>query len=118
MSQIDEVAAARNADYDDLGLKVARTDAEIGVSLETQRRHLLDIKRDWDGYGADRIPEGVIDVIFEDIVTEGEFVQMVPGADGSVQAEWHMRGDVSVEYNVSPGGKRCLYVSYKPLPRA
>ena len=103
------------SDYTENGLTVARTDEQIGRSLEAQRKHLVALKSNWDGYGAHPISEDVIDVIFDEVTTEGEFVQMVPGADGSVQAEWHMRGNVTVEYNLTPGGKRCLYVRYEPF---
>ncbi len=91
-----------------------RGDEEIGHSLAVQRKTLLGLQQNWDGYGAFPIPEGVIDVIFDEVTTEGAFVDMIPGADGSVQAEWHLRGQVDIEYSISPGGKRCLYVRYSP----
>ncbi len=108
---VESVTAATREAWD-----ATRTEEEVAHPMATQRKTLGGLQTSWDGYGAHPIPSGVLDVIFEEIVSEGCFVDMVPGADGSVQAEWHLRGDVDVEYCISPGGKRELYVRYTRYP--
>lgn len=56
---------------------------------------IADLKADWDGYGAPPIPLCVISQMRSLL---GRFLPkgsargfIVPGADGSLQAEWHMR---------------------------
>lgn len=62
--------------------------------VDEQIRRVAALRRDWDGYGADPI-ETVRLVELAELVRE-HFHQglpagnLVPGADGSIQLEWHM----------------------------
>jgi hypothetical protein len=88
-------------------------DEAIRRSLEAQREQLINLPKNWDGYGAGPLMPSIVDIMLGDIETEGCLAQLVPGSDGSLQAEWHLPG-VTVEYDITVDGKRHLYVVLKP----
>jgi len=68
--------------------------------------HVRGLRENWDGYGAPPITWQVIRKMSEclsrfDPVGIYKPASLVPGADGSLQAEWHLR-DFSIEFRVDP----------------
>lgn len=67
----------------------------------------------WDGYGADPIKPSTLDQILQYLklaLPEGGKVgALVPGADGSVQAEWHLKA-LSIGLLVEEGGAVSCWV--------
>jgi hypothetical protein len=77
--------------------KKARAYFELPKSdwIDTQLDHVRQLDRDWDGYNADPITAGtcnqmatILRSIWPRLVKPGS---IVPGADGSLQAEWHVK---------------------------
>lgn len=104
--QIDLSAPSTSAAFSSGGLIVLdhfRCDSGwIGERL-AQVRQLRD---NWDGYGAPPIAWPVVRKMSEclsrfDPVGIYKPASLVPGADGSLQAEWHLR-DFSIEFRVDP----------------
>ena len=73
---------------------------------------LLDLKHDWNSYGAVPIEKEAV-VAAARLVTFGGQDQLrptiVPVADGGVQLEWHRAG-VSIEVEVGPEGHAAVLV--------
>lgn len=108
-----ELLASRSAQHAER-VTWPHVDAEaVERSLQGQREHLINLPVNWDGYGASRIAPSIVDIMLGDIETEGCLAQIVPGASGDLQAEWHLPG-VTVEYQISVDGKRHLYVALQP----
>ena len=78
---------------------------EVRAKIEARRAGLKDLQPNWDGYGAAPIPHDVIDAFVDDVLTftGDKWAQIVPGGDGSIQAEWHLR-DRSVTFGREPDG--------------
>lgn len=57
--------------------------------------HVRSLAWNWDGYGADPISQGTIarmsEVLDEWLPENVVAGSIVPGADGSLQAEWHLQ---------------------------
>ena len=96
--------------------EVNATREEIHSSVVARRKELLSLETGWDGYGGKPVSAEAFDDLVERIDSEGALIQIVPGSEGSLQAEWHLRGDVSIEFNRDAEGEILLYVSYKPTP--
>lgn len=90
------------------------TDKDIILSKAKQFGSLTSLEKNWDGYGAEPLNPQFVSDVMNEVMTEGALCDFVPGSDGSIQAEWHLRGDVDVEYQVHADGSRSLYVSFKP----
>lgn len=91
----------------------AVTKEMVERSLAKQQHDLPALPKNWDGYGANPPAVEVVNDVIETIRAGGtnRLVDIVPGSDGSIQAEWHIRGDVDIEYCVDPQGSRSLYVN-------
>ena len=79
-----------------------------GISwLDEQIRHVLALRRDWDGYDADPISRvrlvQIAEVVREHFNRGMPTGSLVPGADGSVQIEWHLPKS-SFGMSVEPSG--------------
>lgn len=73
---------------------------KVGVSdqfqrswLAKQNNDILDLRPNWDGYGADPIEYHIVSKLFS-VLERYDWStslngKVVPGADGSLQAEWH-----------------------------
>lgn len=109
-----ELPAWFKGDLDSYKIMYEATPEQIEASLQKQRDALTTLPKNWDGYGADPLPAQIVDDLLADITVEGGVVDLVPGADGSIQAEWHRRGNVDIEYNIDANGKRALYVKVSP----
>jgi hypothetical protein len=88
-------------------------EAPVKDALIAQRTYLLGLPNDWDGYGAEPIQPGTIDALYSDLViglkgTACFPPDIIPGSDGSVQAEWHLAG-LKLFYNV--GSDRSRYMA-------
>ncbi|PZU71069.1 hypothetical protein [Sphingobium sp.] len=63
--------------------------------LDQQARKVRSLQHDWDGYGADPIDANVLEFVLgilrNALPRDSVPGNLVPGADGSVQAEWHLR---------------------------
>jgi hypothetical protein len=73
---------------------------------------LLNLRRDWDSYGADRIRPEVaavtLDLLWQLLADTDDAPEIVPSSDGGLQLEWHaVGGDLEVE--ISPVGKRSVW---------
>lgn len=88
----------------------AVSDEQVAHSLASQREQLTTLPENWDGYGAKPLPASIVDSMLSEIESEGALVQLVPGGDGSLQAEWHLSG-ATVAYNIATDGKRSLSVT-------
>lgn len=77
-------------------IKPGLLDPVVRRSLDSQRTFLLGLKKDWDGYGAEPLPEQRVDSFISELKSalvnySGPLPEVVPGADGSLQAEWHRK---------------------------
>lgn len=71
--------------------------ARVARSLYAQEVYLSDLGDDWDGYGAAVIDRDVISAFFAELRSlkselPDKIVDVVPGSDGSLQAEWRHQG--------------------------
>ena len=90
--------------------------AVIASSLFRQRVALQSLKENWDGYGASPVSDSVIASMFEiliGILTNVDCAppDIVPGADGSLQAEWRSH-QLEVFFNLQKDGNISLLVDY------
>ncbi|WIW88937.1 hypothetical protein K3M67_02865 [Sphingobium sp. V4] len=62
--------------------------------IEQQSLRIKGLSYDWDGYGAEPIDDEVVDritgLLGQCLPKHSKRGSLVPGADGSVQAEWHL----------------------------
>ena len=69
--------------------------------------------RNWDGYDAPAVSplvvEQLVAVLRQSLPSEGRVGSLVPGADGSVQAEWHLR-NVSLGFVVDEDASMSAWV--------
>lgn len=87
-------------------------------SVDSQAAQLATLPNGWDGYGSPPPSAQTVNTVAA-IVKDGSSnarVDLVPGSDGSVQAEWHLRGDIDVEYLIDAEGKHSLHVYRWPAP--
>ena len=77
--------------------------AEKGPWFIAAASSIEALTANWDGYGAAPIPLHVIQqlkaVLSESLPKTAKMGSIVPGADGSLQAEWHLHG-ISVGFIV------------------
>lgn len=97
------------------GAATATLNPAVALSLETQRRALKQLEPDWDGYGAEPIPQARVDAFVNELrSTLGGLdvppPDIIPGADGSLQAEWRRRG-VELFYGIDSDDIRHLYLN-------
>lgn len=63
--------------------------------VETSLSNIGALEHDWDGYGAEPISTataGIIQSLLKQLLPKNAPIgSIVPGADGSLQAEWHLR---------------------------
>ncbi len=69
---------------------------DCGVAwIDSQVKRISKLKRNWDGYDAPAITLGQLNLltsVLSSILPAGApSGSIVPGADGSLQAEWHLR---------------------------
>jgi hypothetical protein len=86
--------------------------SEVDASLANQRAFLLALPDGWDGYGAPKPPSRPIDRLLADLRLALQGIDcaapdLIPGSDGSVQAEWHTKL-LTLCYNVDVNGDRYL----------
>ena len=89
--------------------------AEIGASLRAQREYLLALPANWDGYGAAPISEEMLEKLecaVSDAIAQVDCraPDIIPGGDGSIQAEWHMNG-LDLSFSVGPGKSQYFAVT-------
>jgi hypothetical protein len=82
-------------------------------SLVYQLKRLSELKPNWDGYGGPVLSAKVLARVVVDVAWSATDqtppVALCPGGDGSLQAEWHLKG-VELEYHVSPDQSRYLWI--------
>jgi len=87
----------------------SEVDPWISESLKTIR----SLEADWDGYGADPINETTIkrmEYFLNDLLPKNAVSgSIVPGADGSLQAEWHL-DNTELGFVVEPTGEYSSWV--------
>ena len=75
--------------------------------ISLSQRQLASLGPDWDGYGADPIDsttiKTMVQLLRQLLPYDARPGAIVPGADGSLQAEWHLR-DVEFGLVVDPDG--------------
>lgn len=81
----------------------------LRADLAAQAEILKNLKPGWDGYGAAPIAAAVVNRIVRDVTTAlagttCSAPELVPGGDGSVQAEWNSPS-IEVTYNVNDHGE-------------
>ena len=81
----------------------------IRRSLDSQATTLKDMGDDWDGEGAIAVPAGRIDLLKSELEILlggylGPLVDLAPGSDGSLQAEWRLPGGIELNYGIDPSG--------------
>lgn len=91
-----------------------KLEASLALSLETQRASLKCLGPDWDGYGAEALPPYRVDSFIDELAIGlvGLSVpppDIIPGADGSLQAEWRRRW-VELFYGIDSDDKRHFYL--------
>lgn len=88
---------------------------DVAAKIEVRRAELKALQPNWDGYGAAPLSHDVIDAFVDDVLTftGDKWAQIVPGGDGSIQAEWHL-ADRSVTFGREPDGR--LYMSVDNVP--
>lgn len=63
------------------------------------------LEPNWDGYGAEPIPSDVqrrmLSILIDRLPLDSVKGTIVPGADGSLQAEWHLR-ELSLTFTIEP----------------
>lgn len=96
---------------------IDRAAEAVREKIEARRADLKTLEPGWDGYGAHPIPHDVIDAFVDDVLTftGDKWAQIVPGGDGSLQAEWHLR-DRSVHLCREPDGSLYLYMQEATAP--
>ena len=87
---------------------------EVASALVKQEALLLALRPDWDGYGADPVSRDVVREISLELreALKGVDVRtpkLVPGADGTVQAEWYL-SRMRVFYQVDEDLQRFLFI--------
>lgn len=87
---------------------------QIERSLEAQRTDLHQLPEGWDGFGSPALVGEDIEAFFSELrlVLRGLNVfppDVIPGGDGSLQAEWRTV-NLEVEYRQEPDGGRYLWV--------
>jgi hypothetical protein len=95
---------------------VALLDPTIQRSIDRQSGMLKELVDDWDGEGAVAIPPDRIESLRGDLRTiltgyKGPLVDLAPGSDGSVQAEWRLPGGLEFYYGIDQRGDR-YFVKY------
>lgn len=87
--------------------------------IEVAMRSIRSLGADWDGYGADPIAEQTIRqlawLLRHDVPDRAEVGSIVPGGDGSLQAEWHL-DSVELGLIVEPGGSVFAWVRPRAGP--
>jgi hypothetical protein len=68
---------------------------EVSRSLAAQRHALFALQQDWDGYGAPALDRDIINRLITDVafalVNKTQIApDLIPGGDGSIQAEWRL----------------------------
>jgi hypothetical protein len=113
---------ARRGRYEQIsegwGIEIAPALSEaMERSLAAQEQELSELEPDWDGYGAEPLDPGVIKEFISELRLSlaGSKIRapdLIPGADGSLQAEWHLR-DANIFYQVDAQMERMLYLAVK-----
>ena len=90
----------------------------VAESLRRQEEDLSNLPENWDGYGAKPLDALVVKSLVDELKLAMRGVgatapDLIPGADGSVQAEWHLRG-TQVFYQVDNLKERFLYIMTIP----
>lgn len=95
-----------------------KTLEEMERSFASQEKLLLALEPDWDGEGSLSLPLDNVSDMFEELRRDpgNAWCDVAPDADGSLQAEWRLRGSVYIEYRISAQGKRSLRVQCDPSP--
>lgn len=89
----------------------------IEQSLAAQEAELSALKHDWDGYGADPVDVDLVKSFVSELRLSLVGAQIrppdiIPGADGSLQAEWHLKG-AEIFYQIDADKQRMLYLAVK-----
>lgn len=85
----------------------------VSWSLGRQEAELSSLPVDWDGYGANPIDAEAVAAFFSELRTllagyDGRPPDVVPGSDGSLQAEWRLP-DIGVFYAMEEDGSRFFF---------
>jgi hypothetical protein len=88
---------------------------ELELSLDREREWLEALKDNWDGYGARALRRDFVGLVFDElkVALDGSNClppDVIPGADGSLQAEWHL-SRIEVLYRLAPDGFKFLSVA-------
>ena len=91
-------------------------DLTMKRSIETQEATLLSLSRDWDGEGAEPVDrtrlELIVGLLRQSLSgRSAPLPELVPGGDGSIQAELRFRGGISIYYGVDATGEEYFYGS-------
>lgn len=86
----------------------------VRKSLDSQKSLLSNLRKDWDGYGADPLPAYRVEAFISELESaledySGPLPEIIPGADGSLQAEWH-RKYLTLFYGVDSDDTRHLFL--------
>lgn len=74
----------------------AQQEVTTGIAwIDTQMKRLRALPKNWDGYGAENVDSGRLSslatLLKSYLPQDAPAGSIVPGADGSIQAEWHLR---------------------------
>lgn len=94
--------------------RVDEANSDLELCLTAQAKYLRNLPTNWDGYGASKLSTDLIDALIAEIkgvpVDSIPSPELVPGGDGSIQAEWHLP-HISIRYWVDVTGSRYLLVN-------
>jgi len=105
----------RRVERDSGGLIEPTLTSALSASLSTQEQDLLQLEPGWDGYGAAPLEPAVVKELVDELRESLKGIsanapQLVPGGDGSLQAEWYLPG-LEIFYQLNRDRDRFLFVA-------
>ena len=84
------------------------------ASIKAQATSISLFENDWDGYGAPSLASKTIELMVQRLTWVCDFIpfsapQLVPGGDGSLQAEWH-QNSITLTYNIGDEGDEYIWM--------